>query len=175
MNKNEFDEEWEPIDKFIEEELNPYAWHRSKYAIWAMTIFIAMVALWHANKAEAEELSVHLSGYSYHVATGHKYDYNSNHQLTAIEYGSFMVGRFKNSYSRETRIIAYGWSKQWGNWRGSVHVGLTHGYRSCYGDEGDTARVCPVAFPALYYTKYRVQPGVIMFGEALALTVRVEV
>lgn len=139
---------------------------------WAMVLFVAMAAVWHANSRA--DTAVHLGGYSHHVATGSEYDYNSNHQLTAIEYGSFMAGRFKNSYGRETQIIAYGWSEQWGDWRGSVHVGLTRGYRSCYGDRGDKARICPVAFPALYYTKYRMQPGVLLFGEAIALAVRIE-
>jgi len=119
------------------------------------------------------ETAIHLGGYSYHVATGHKVDYNDWHQLAAVEYGPYMAGHFKNSYGRDTTIAAYGWSKQWGDFRGSIHVGAMHGYRSCYGDEGETARICPVAFPALYWTKYRVQPGVIVFGEAVAATVRV--
>ena len=48
------------------------------------------------------------------------------------------------------------------------------GYRSCYGDDGDKAVVCPVAFPSLHYTKYRVQPGVLVMGEAVTLTVRIK-
>lgn len=140
---------------------------------WLLAAFVIGIAVAHCSNAKAET-AVHLGGLSYHVATGHKYSYNSNHQLTAIEYGSFMVGRFKNSYHRETQIAAYGWSKQWVDFRGSLHVGLTRGYRSCFGDEGDKARICPVAFPALYYTKYRMQPGVLLFGEAVALAVRIE-
>ena len=132
-----------------------------------LTLLLAATTPAHA------ELAIHLGGYSYHVATGHKVDYNDWHQLAAVEYGPYMAGHFKNSYGRDTTIAAYGWSKQWGDFRGSVHVGAMHGYRSCYGDEGETARICPVAFPALYWTKYRVQPGVIVFGEAVAATVRV--
>lgn len=139
----------------------------------ALSLIVLILALWSAN-AKAEPVSIHLGGYSYHVATGHKYDYNDWHELVAVEYGSFMAGHFKNSYDRDTAIVAYGWSKQWGHWRGSVHIGAMRGYRSCYGDEGDKARVCPVSFPALYWTRYRVQPGVIVFGEAVAVAVRVE-
>jgi len=34
--------------------------------------------------------------------------------------------------------------------------------------------VCPAVFPSLYYTRYKVQPGVVVFGEAVAATVRFE-
>ena len=118
------------------------------------------------------ETSIHAGGFSYHVATGHKVDYNSNHKLLAVEHNGLLVGRFSNSYNRTTAIAAYGWSKQWGNWRGAVYVGAMRGYRSCYGDDGDKAVVCPVAFPSLHYTAWRVQPGVLVLGEAVALTVR---
>ena len=82
------------------------------------------------------ETSIHAGGFSYHVATGYKNDYNNNHKLLAVEHNGLLVGRFSNSYDRTTAIAAYGWSKQWGNWRGAVYVGAVRGYRSCYGDEG---------------------------------------
>ena len=82
------------------------------------------------------ETSIHAGGLSYHVATGYKNDYNNNHKLLAVEHNGLLVGRFSNSYDRTTAIAAYGWSKQWGNWRGAVYVGAVRGYRSCYGDEG---------------------------------------
>jgi hypothetical protein len=100
-------------------------------------------------------------------------DYNSNHKLLAVEHNGFLVGRFSNSYDRTTTVAAYGWSKQWGNWRGAVYAGAVRGYRSCFGDNGDKAVVCPVAFPSLHYTKYRVQPGVLVMGEAVAFTVKI--
>ena len=85
-------------------------------------------------------------------------------------------GEYKSRTERvgmkTTAITAYGWSKQWGNWRGAIYVGAMRGYRSCYGDDGDKAVVCPVAFPSLHYTAWRVQPGVLVLGEAVALTVR---
>ena len=119
------------------------------------------------------ETSIHAGGFSYHVATGYKNDYNSNHKLLAVEHNGLLIGRFSNSYDRTTAIAAYGWSKQWGNWRGAVYVGAMRGYRSCYGDDGDKAVVCPVAFPSLHYTAWKLQPGVLVLGEAVALTVRV--
>ena len=119
------------------------------------------------------ETSIHAGGLSYHVATGYKNDYNNNHKLLAVEHNGLLIGRFSNSYKRTTAIAVYGWNRQWGNWRGAVYVGAMRGYRSCYGDDGDKAVVCPVAFPSLHYTTWRVQPGVFLLGEAIALTVRV--
>lgn len=138
---------------------------------WIASAVLLMCAIYAANvKAET---AIHLGGYSYHVATGHKEDYQDWHELVAVEHGNWIAGRFVNSYDRTSAIVGYGWSKQWGNWRGSVYVGAVYGYRSCYGDEGEKARVCPMAFPALHYAKYRAQPGVLVFGEAVAATVRV--
>lgn len=139
---------------------------------WALAALALALALYSSN-AKAQT-AIHAGGYSYHVATGHKVDYNDFHRLAAVEYGSFMAGYFRNSYHRDSFMIGYGWSKQYGNWRGSLHVGVVRGYRSCFGDEGRNAVVCPVVFPSLYYTQYRVQPGVVLFGEAVAATVRIE-
>jgi len=141
-------------------------------APWLLLSFVLLGAALYSGNAQAET-SIHAGGLSYHVATGHKADYNSNHKLLAVEHNGFLVGRFSNSYDRTTAIAAYGWSKQWGNWRGAVYVGAVRGYRSCFGDDGDKAVVCPVAFPSLHYTAWMVQPGVLVLGEAVALTVRV--
>ena len=143
-----------------------------KSATWLLLSFVILGSALYASNAQAET-SIHAGALSYHVVTGHKVGYNSNHKLLAVEHNGFLVGRFSNSYDRTTAIAAYGWSKQWGNWRGAVYVGAMRGYRSCYGDDGDKAVVCPVAFPSLHYTAWRVEPGVLVLGEAVALTVRV--
>ena len=143
----------------------------TKNAAWLLLSFVILGAALSISNAEAET-SIHAGGLSYHVATGYKNDYNNNHNLLAVEHNGLLIGRFSNSYKRTTAIAAYGWSKQWGNWRGAVYVGAVRGYRSCFGDEGDKAVVCPVAIPSIHYTKYRVQPGVLVLGEAVALTVR---
>ena len=145
----------------------------TKSTTWFLISFVLFGAALYASNAQAET-SIHAGALSYHVVTGHKVDYNSNHKLLAVEHNGFLVGRFSNSYDRTTAIAAYGWSKQWGNWRGAVYVGAVRGYRSCYGDDGDKAVVCPVAFPSLHYTAWRVQPGVLVMGEAVALTVRIK-
>lgn len=138
---------------------------------WLMAAFILGAVLWHAN-ARAET-AIHGGGWSYHVATGHKFDYTSSHDLVGLEAGPVLVATFRNSYGRRSGIAGYGFTRNWGHWRGSVYLGAVRGYRSCYGDDGEKARICPMAFPSLHYTRYRVQPGLLLFGEALAVTVRV--
>lgn len=140
-------------------------------AIAASLIMLASFAM----PATAEpRLAIHAGGYSYHVLTGDESDYNVWHRLAAVEYGGLLAGYFRNSYYRDSFVVAYGKSWRYGAWMASVHAGAVYGYRSCYGDNGDKAVVCPALFPSLYYTRYKVQPGVVVFGEAVAATVRFE-
>lgn len=131
---------------------------------------IAGGALLLATEAQSE-VALHGGGWSTHLLTDN--DYTSSHDLIGVEAGPVLVATFRNSYGRRSYLAGYGWDKQWGDVRGSVHLGAVHGYRSCYGDRGDKAQLCPAIVPALHYTRYRVQPGVVLFGEALAITVRV--
>lgn len=140
---------------------------------WLLSMFLVGAAMVACQPAYSQT-AIHAGGHSYHLATGHKVDYTSSHDLIGVEAGPYLAATFRNSYGRRSYLAGYGFSKDWGHWRGPVYVGAVRGYRSCYGDEGDKARVCPMAFPSLHYTKYRFQPGVLLFGEALALTVRVE-
>ena len=48
-----------------------------------------------------------------------------------------------------------------------------HGHCAGCEVDGDKAVVCPVVFPSVHYTAWKVQPGVLVLGEAVALTVRV--
>tara|TARA_Y100001973_G_scaffold105035_1_gene176718 strand:- start:1682 stop:2119 length:438 start_codon:yes stop_codon:yes gene_type:complete len=138
-------------------------------AWWALAAFVAAMAL-HTYNAKAETAVV-LGGWSEHLITDE--DYNESHDAVLLEHDQYMVGRFNNSYGRESYVAAYGWTKQWGNWRGSVHAGVIKGYSKCFGDDGDSGRVCPMVYPAVTYTKYRVQPQVGLLGEAVVFTVRV--
>jgi len=136
---------------------------------WALSALVLILAIY-AGSAKAET-AVLLGGWSDHLVTDG--DYNESHEATIIEHNSWMAGRFTNSYDRNTWFAGKGWSKQWGNWRGSVHAGVMHGYRSCYGDDGDNATVCPMVYPALTYTRYAVQPQVGLLGEAVVAIVRI--
>ena len=117
------------------------------------------------------ELALLAGGWSTHLSSG---DYNETHKATLVEYKNYMAGTFTNSYGRETWVAGYGWQRQWGHWRGSLHAGVMRGYERCYGAgrEGDNTKVCPMAYPALTYTRYRVQPQVGLLGDAVVFIVR---
>lgn len=138
-------------------------------AWWCLTAFVAAMALYSAN-AKAETALV-LGGWSKHVATDE--DYNESHDAFLLEHNNWLAGRFTNSYGRESYTVAYGVSRQWGDFRGSIHAGAIRGYRGCFKDDGDSTKICPMIYPSVTYTKYRVQPQVGILGEAVVFTVRV--
>lgn len=118
--------------------------------------------------------AVYLGGISTHIASPDS-QYNQSHDLIAYERNVYLVGRFKNSYNRTSYVAAKGWHEHRGYLRLSLFVGGVYGYRSCYGDEGTEARLCPMLAPSATYTRWRVQPSVFLFGEALVLSARVEI
>ena len=130
-----------------------------------LTLLLATATPAHA------ELALLAGGWSTHLSSG---DYNETHEATLVEYKNYMAGTFTNSYGRETWVAGYGGAIQRGHWRLSGHVGLMRGYERCYGAgrDGDNTKICPMAYPALTYTRYRVQPQLGLLGEAVVFIVR---
>lgn len=137
-----------------------------------LTLVVLLSCFVLASKIKAD--SIYIGGWSTHIASPDS-QYNQSHDLIAYEHNSYLVGRFKNSYSRTSYVAAKGWHEQSGYLRLSLFVGGVYGYRSCYGDEGTEARLCPMLAPSATYTRWRVQPAVFLFGEALVLSARVEI
>ena len=54
------------------------------------------------------ETSIHAGGFSYHVATGYKNDYNNNHKLLAVEHNGEITPRIVNCLSNLRPI----WSEE---------------------------------------------------------------
>src|SRR5690554_416747 len=121
------------------------------------------------------DVSLQLGAWSYHLMTGDDYDYTSSHDLVGIEYKKVMATTFRNSYGRRTYSLSGEvFSFKQGDWVGSVHVGIMRGYRKCYGDDGSNTNVCPLIVPRLSYAKYKVQPTILLMGEAVAGSIRIE-
>ena len=145
--------------------------NRNKYwPYWALVLFIAMAAVWHAN-AKAET-AIWAGAWSKHLITND--DYTSSHDLVAAEHKSVLAARYRNSYGRESYAIGYGANTSYGDLRLSGYIGATTGYTKCWGNDDSSGNVCPMFVGAAHYTRYSVQPGLLLFGEALALTVRFE-
>lgn len=96
---------------------------------------------------------------------------NSNHKILGIEHDGYSFGKFDNSYGRETYFIAR-------NWRTPIaedvnftaSLGVSKGYRTCYGDDESGSNICPHGYIGFEYDRYRIvpsikiQPGVVVFS-----------
>ena len=142
-------------------------------ALWFLLSFVLLCAALSVSNAEAEA-SIHLGGWSKHLVTGNDNDYTSSHDLFAVEVGPVLVARFRNSYGRESYAAGYGFSKTWGDWEGSVYMGAVRGYRGYYGDTENNTKTLPMVLPSIRYTKFRVQPGLLLLGEALVFEIGIE-
>ena len=141
-------------------------------------IFLVCVLLFAFFGSEAwssPKVSVHGGGYSKHIIK--YYVTNESHDLAAIQLDSYVVGRFNNSYGRETWFSAYEWSKQLGtDVEAYVWAGITRGYSHCIkGSDYDgtgSSKLCPMIAPGLRYTRWALQPSLILVGYAVALEAR---
>lgn len=120
--------------------------------------------------AQADYL--HLGGWSSHLTGG---DYNEAHYFHAYEKGNFLVGGFVNSFNDYTLLA--GKKIKWKNDSESIEWGFLAGMT--YGYSNDDVPISaggfmPVLVPYLSYTEYKVQPTLLLLGNAVALTFRVE-
>lgn len=138
---------------------------------WLILALIAAALMVYANNAKAET-AIWAGAWSAHPFSDE--DYTSSHDLVAVEHKGILAARYRNSYGRESYALGYGRSVRYGDLRLSGYVGATTGYPKCYDDDGGRSTVCPMFVGAAHYTRWRVQPGVLVFGEAVALSFRVE-
>ncbi len=134
----------------------------------AITVSVALAIA--AAPAVASDVYIHTGAWSQHLSRD---DYNESHRLAAVEYSSYMAGYFNNSYDEDSAFIAKRWSQDFGDWEASISLGAVYGYRSCIkGWSEDDRRICPLISPSLTYTRYAVQPSLLLMGNALAISVR---
>lgn len=139
---------------------------------WAMVVFVAMVALWHANNAEAET-ALYAGAWSDHPFSNH--EYNEDHRLIAFEHNQVFAGYFRNSYGEDSFATGYRFKRAYGDWEVGLLAGASYGYRSCIkGWEDQPRRYCPLIAPMVSYTKHRLQPTLVIMGPAVALSFRIE-
>ena len=146
---------------------------KTKNVCWLLAAVVVFCASLVAGNAKAET-AVYAGAWSKHLVTGDEYDYTSSHDLFAVEYKRVFAARFRNSYGRESYALGYTWSKQYGNFEAKVVAGAVRGYRGWYGDSESTTKTLPLVVPMVSYTKYKIQPTVLLMGEALAASVRIE-
>jgi hypothetical protein len=133
-------------------------------------ILLIMVSALYASYAEAET-KVYLGAWSTHLVTDG--DYNETHNLVAVEHNGWIAGTFKNSYSRESWFAGKTW--EWGGDKFSygLMAGAVRGYTKCYGDDGSNTNICPLVSPFASYKIGRVEPTILLLGEALAISIKI--
>lgn len=143
--------------------MNKY-WH---LPIWGLVLFVFLAMLW-APDARSETRAL-VGGWSTHLLSEDVT--NETHDVLGIEHDGWTAGWFKNSYDRPTWFAGHAWrfSGLLGikHLEGMVSVGATYGYHSCWGDDGDRARVCPDATLGVAWTQYRVIPSIKLKGDAV--------
>lgn len=135
---------------------------------WALSALVLILAVY-ASNAKAET-NLFVGAWSEHLISGD--NLNEQHDLIAVEHNQWFAGRFINSYERETFAVAHKFKWSYGNLEGGVYVGAMRGYRSCYGDKGDSAKICPMVAPYLTWDAGPVNPQLFLMGEALAVSIR---
>lgn len=138
---------------------------------WLLVVFVVVSAV--AAPYVKAETNLYAGAWSTHIGTDE--DYNSTHNLLAVEHEQVFAGYFRNSYDEDAFAAGYRFQKSWGDFEGGLLVGATYGYRDCLKGYADAdRRLCPAVAPMVSYTRYRVQPTVILLGNAVAVSVRFE-
>ena len=116
--------------------------------------------------------SVYLGGWSKHLVSG---DFNETHNLLAYERNSYVAGGFKNSFNDNVYFAGKNFTYDLSVFEFGVIAGAMYGY-----DEQDAPllnhnKFQPMLVPHVTIkTDYFIKPTVLMLGEAVAITFRIE-
>jgi hypothetical protein len=102
---------------------------------------------------------------------------NSNQNFLAVEVDGYIAGHYTNSFGDSTYLAAKyipiysGHDIAFGG-----YLGATHGYKFCDGEArmSDNDRTCGAAIPEIRYTKYQLQPSLLIMKNGVALTFKWE-
>ena len=102
---------------------------------------------------------------------------NETHNLLGYEKNNYFALYFKNSFKVDSGFVGKRFNKQiTENINVYAMTGLVYGYSDCLrgGDEG-SKKVCPFIAPGIKYTKYKIEPNLILFGNAVALSFSIDI
>ena len=93
---------------------------------------------------------------------------NDTHHMVGIRIGSFIAGRFDNSYGRESYYLGVYADKEFGEWEVFGALGAVRGYTTCFGEDGSNANVCPLIAGGVSYlgVSEHFKPTVFQLGDA---------
>lgn len=150
-------------------------------------IAFALLAFF-GSEAWGSSLNIRLSagGYSKHLISDDIT--NESHDYFAVQVWKVELGRFNNSYGRESYYLAYEalWENVLGeHWDFFLKSGIVYGYVDCL-DSGSgipkkrdpysgkpsmdgvdrSGAWCPMSVPGLRYTRYEIEPEFVLVGDA---------
>lgn len=122
--------------------------------------------------------SKHMGGDTYMEGKRIK-EYNETHNLIGIEIDGYLVSSFYNSFYTQGYLVGKKFYRDEiiKDFEFSIYVGATSGYAICMGEKEpgyEYNRWCPAVVPTIAYTRFKVEPVVLIIGNALALSVRWE-
>lgn len=121
------------------------------------------------------DITLHLGAWSNHYGWSNSIT-NETHNLVAVENSGYTIGYFENSYGRDTVFTAMSWrSYETQRISLSASVGISYGYKECYGDTGDSRATCPFGYVGVGYDMIqkdhfivrptlKMLPGVLIFA-----------
>ena len=143
-----------------------------KNPVFSIFIFIMFLLEFVAIRANAD--SVYVGAWSHHFSEtpGLK---NSNHNLIAYEHKGYIAGYLVNSFDDEVYIVGKRFELfEYGNFKSGIYLGATYGYYGCE-NQTDHATTCFAAVPEISYTKYKIQPSILILGNAAAISFKIDI
>jgi len=143
-----------------------------------MKILIVFLIIISSNFAKADGL--YTGAWSHHFTEKswkRKFPINPNQNLLAYEYNSYIVGTYQNSLGDTSYLLnKYFDLYKTENFQYGLYAGAVYGYRFCMGKNNvsmqDKKTTCLDALPEIRYTKYKLQPAILLFSEGVAITFR---
>jgi hypothetical protein len=145
--------------------------HSDDTLFWVFVIYIVCITLLLSHESEAQ--TIYLGAWSKHryQHTEEGVEYNETHNLVAVEYKDFFLGRFKNSYGNESWIVVEWFDKEvYPGLSLGLGLGGVSGYDPCaIGNREGFGDFCLAIVPRIKYRRGHFELNLIGLQQALAL------
>ena len=138
-----------------------------------VVVIVFLVSVMLSNESDADT-TVYLGAWSKHrydkPAAGEP-EYNETHDLIALKHESVFLGRFRNSYDKESWLVLQTWQ-----WQVHPHIALgiglggVSGYDTCpLGNPGGLLDICLAIVPTVTYNRYNLEANIIGIPGGIAV------
>jgi len=144
-----------------------------------MKTILALLLILATNYATADGLYTGAWSYHFHKDKWREVGWplNQTHNLIAYKKNKYLFGYYKNSFGDDTIMLDREiYSSQYHDVKFTLYAGVSYGYRFCALEEADFShqKACLHAVPEIRYTKYKLQPAILIMPCCLALSFRHE-